>query len=565
MPDLNSPKLVGDVSGTIHATSVDKLKGSAISATAPSSGQVLTWNGTAWAPATASTGGGGGANGLTYYLNNNTSADAPTTGIPGTPKQLGRTGETTQTSVTTGTLTSNTWTLVAGFVSETTPQDPATTLIPAGLWDFNVWALGVADQNHSNSIRVRAYIYDGTTLTALGTSAVQSIGATSQQYSVSMLVEQTSILATDRIYVAIEALATANGHTVTAQFGDNTPSHAHTSLGLIGGTGLWKNLAGTLQSPASLLVDADVDPAAAIAQSKIADLTTDLDAKVSSVSGGTTGLTTSVLSGAVTIDGTLAISNGGTGSTNSEAAILALGIPYQVRVVAGRLNLGTGTVSGQTYTVTATGVLTSIDGSAISAGDLVAVVQGAGGSTNFGFWIVTNAGAVGVQAVLTRPSWYQNGTTWNYGSAMFVCARSTSQQGSVFAFVATTGSINNWTIGTSGLAVNSVYTRSGGNASLGANTYTSTQTFVAGSALVAPARFQSSVLLTTATAHAMEWDGTFLYTTTSGAVRTQQAAFVPVPATASSAGVAGQIAYDATNIYVCVAANTWRRAQLQSF
>lgn len=279
MPSLNSPILTGDVSGGLHSTSVDKLKGNAVSATTPTTGQTLLWNGTAWAPATPSSGGGGGANGLTYYLNQNTSADAPTTGIPSTPKQLGRTGETTQTSVTTGTLTPDTWTLVAGFVSEATPQDPATTLIPAGLWDFNVWALGVADQNHSNSIRLKAYIYNGTTLAALGTSAVQAIGATSQQYSVSMLVEQTTILATDRIYVAIEALATANGHTVTAQFGDNTPSHVHTSLGLIGGTGLWKNTAGVLQNPASLLVDADVDAAAAIAQSKIANLSTDLAAK----------------------------------------------------------------------------------------------------------------------------------------------------------------------------------------------------------------------------------------------------------------------------------------------
>lgn len=270
---LNSPILTGDVSGGLHSTSVDKLKAQPLAGTAPTAGQTLTWTGSAWAPATPSTGGGGGANGLTYYLNQSTDADAPVTGISGTPKQLGRTGQATQVDVTTGTLTPDTWTLVAGFVSEVTPQDPATTLIPAGLWDFNVWALGVADQNHSNSIRTRAYIYNGTTLTPLATSAVQAITATSAQYALSMLVEQTTLLATDRIYVAIEALATANGHTVTAQFGDNTPSHVHTSLGLVGGTGLWKNTAGVLQSPASLLVDADVDPAAAIAQSKISGLT----------------------------------------------------------------------------------------------------------------------------------------------------------------------------------------------------------------------------------------------------------------------------------------------------
>ena len=279
MADLNSPIINGDVTGGLHTTKVEKLQNNSVSATAPTAGQTLVWNGTAWAPATPSTGGGGGANGLTYYLNQSTDADAPVTGIPGTPKQLGRTGQVTQVDVTTGSLTPDTWTLVAGFVSEATPQDPATVLIPAGLWDFNLWALGVADQNHSNSIRAKAYIYNGTTLTALGTSAVQAISETSAQYALSMLVEQTTILATDRIYVAIEALATANGHTVTAQFGDNTPSHVHTSLPLVGGTGLWKNTAGVLQSPASLLVDADVDAAAAIAQSKIANLTTDLAAK----------------------------------------------------------------------------------------------------------------------------------------------------------------------------------------------------------------------------------------------------------------------------------------------
>ena len=40
---------------------------------------------------------------------------------------------------------------------------------------------------------------------------------------------------------------------------------------------------------------------------------------------------------------------------------------------------------------------------------------------------------------------------------------------------------------------------------------------------------------------------------------------VAAPATASSAGVAGQIAYDATHFYVCVAANTWVRTTLATF
>jgi hypothetical protein len=51
--------------------------------------------------------------------------------------------------------------------------------------------------------------------------------------------------------------------------------------------------------------------------------------------------------------------------------------------------------------------------------------------------------------------------------------------------------------------------------------------------------------------------GQFEYATAAGAVTT--------PATASSPGVAGQIAFDGTHIYVCVAANTWTRANLASF
>jgi hypothetical protein len=271
---LNSPILSGDISGGLHSTSVDKIKGSAVASTAPTSGQVLTWDGSQWAPAASTGGGGGGANGLTYYLNQGTDADAPTTNLPGTPKQLGRSADAAQTTATTGSLTPTTWTQFAGFVSESTPQDPGSTDIPAGLWDFNIWLYGVADNNHSNSVCAKVYKYDGSNApTLLATSAAVTIGETSALVGISVLVPKTAMLVTDRIYVTLEAYATGNGHSVTGEFGNNTPSHVHTSLGLVAGTGLWKNVAGVLQSPASLLVDADVAADAAVAQSKIAGLT----------------------------------------------------------------------------------------------------------------------------------------------------------------------------------------------------------------------------------------------------------------------------------------------------
>lgn len=37
------------------------------------------------------------------------------------------------------------------------------------------------------------------------------------------------------------------------------------------------------------------------------------------------------------------------------------------------------------------------------------------------------------------------------------------------------------------------------------------------------------------------------------------------PATATSPGAPGQVAYDSTHFYVCVAANTWVRATLATF
>jgi len=45
------PTLGGDISGTLSNVTVDKIQGESISSTAPTSGQVLKWNGTAWAPA----------------------------------------------------------------------------------------------------------------------------------------------------------------------------------------------------------------------------------------------------------------------------------------------------------------------------------------------------------------------------------------------------------------------------------------------------------------------------------------------------------------------------------
>lgn len=54
------PSAGGDISGTLSSATVTRLQSRSVANTAPTAGQVLSWNGTQWAPATVSAGGSGG-------------------------------------------------------------------------------------------------------------------------------------------------------------------------------------------------------------------------------------------------------------------------------------------------------------------------------------------------------------------------------------------------------------------------------------------------------------------------------------------------------------------------
>jgi hypothetical protein len=51
----------------------------------------------------------------------------------------------------------------------------------------------------------------------------------------------------------------------------------------------------------------------------------------------------------------------------------------------------------------------------------------------------------------------------------------------------------------------------------------------------------------------------------NAAILDAAALIVSAPATATSAGKSGQIAFDATHIYACVSTNVWVRASLATF
>jgi hypothetical protein len=269
----------GDLEGTYPDPKVIKLRGNSISSSSPTAGQTLQWNGTEWAPGAVPTGGSGGG-GISYYFNyQNTTDITPTTGLPTSPvavSQLGISYSVGTGSINSANLTQGSYTLVCGFV--TIVGTPGVTTIPAGLWDFNIWADVVGGTGSSNQTQFQIRVYKYASSTGTYTLLAQSDDiyiydpSVVAQYIGNVTMPQTTILSTDRIYIEFWGQKNVNqSRQISFHFDSAHPSHIHTTIPSVAGTGLVKAVNGVFQSPASTLVDADVSASAAIDATKIAN------------------------------------------------------------------------------------------------------------------------------------------------------------------------------------------------------------------------------------------------------------------------------------------------------
>ena len=204
------------------------------------SGQVLTWSqtGDEWFPGPGVGGSGGG--GELFYLNKLTNPDSPVTNIPTgasgtTVKELGTSANGTGSTVSSTAnvpVSPSAPEIIAGFVTDLSV--PNATEIPAGLWEFNVWAEATGNTTNQSFIQAKVYKYNGVNApTAIATSAEVYLYDPSDvtQYTLSVLIPAgVTLLATDRIYVEVLGGSTTSNRQITLSFGNSTPSHVHTTI-----------------------------------------------------------------------------------------------------------------------------------------------------------------------------------------------------------------------------------------------------------------------------------------------------------------------------------------------
>ena len=156
---------------------------------------------------------------------------------------------TDPTNLPVGTLTlTPTFNLIAGssinlatnganVYFATDPNEPAKTLIPAGVWAYHFHAQTTGTT--TATLTPTLYSFDGTTLTAINTGASVPLiaGASKDQYEASISVPSTLLTLTDRIVWEFVAGGLAPGDTITLYLDDDEQTTITTTFSVDGPTG----------------------------------------------------------------------------------------------------------------------------------------------------------------------------------------------------------------------------------------------------------------------------------------------------------------------------------------
>ena len=418
----------------------------------PNDGQVLTWNGTAWVPANVNSGGSSG--GVIYFLKEQSSPQAPITGLTAPViKQLGTTAESSRTSYTKAGLSGVSYTQVIGFVTNlNTPGAPS---IPAGIWVFNVWAETNNPNVNSTHFRVSLYTYDGTTATLIHTSnEVGLLTGNVEEYDISLAIPPITISVTDRIYVVLEAISYDPGYDITFYFGDATPSYVITTIPTVQGTGIVHVVDGQLQSPAGpvQLNTGDISGVLPVHHGGTGLSTIPTDGQL--LIGNGSGYTLTTLTAGPSIEitnssGSITITNTGVRSVVGASPISSSGgyVPVISLNNSGVVDGTYGTSSAiPTITVTAKGLVTNIVETSIQiAQSQVTNLNNSLNnkvdkttSVNAGTGLI-GGGDLSTDRTISMPN---VGTASTYGSAASVPVFTTDAQGRVSAVTNTSIAIN---------------------------------------------------------------------------------------------------------------------------
>lgn len=241
--------------GADGALTVVGLQGRALSSSAPIAGQSLVWSSAgsgAWVPGDTASGGSGGG-GVVYFMNAGTTRTGG--GLPAGSYQLGRTAEVAPNPITVTNVPTNAWTRVAGFVTDA--GDPTIVTLPAGIWDFNIYATSTANSNDM-LFRLSFFEYNGSTDPELGSPIATTLStaiydpSVAVQYQATFNIPQTAFTA-KRIYLKLEAFTSVASKNVTFDFGNNYASHVHTTVPSVTGSGFVKVLNDVIVSTGQLV------------------------------------------------------------------------------------------------------------------------------------------------------------------------------------------------------------------------------------------------------------------------------------------------------------------------